>query len=59
MDAIRSQGVGKLFKPDNFVVGLNENANVIFLIDYGLSKRFRNPTTKEHIPYYLYGSSYL
>ena len=38
-------------KPDNFAIGLNENANVIYLLDYGLSKRFRNPVTKAHIPY--------
>ena len=36
-------------KPDNFAVGLNDQANVIHLLDYGLSKRYRNPTTKEHI----------
>lgn len=40
-------------KPDNFTVGLNKDANVVFLIDYGLSKRYRNPTTQEHIPYSL------
>lgn len=37
-------------KPDNFVIGLNENANVIYLLDFGLSKRYRNPVTKAHIP---------
>ena len=36
-------------KPDNFAVGLKDQANVIHLLDYGLSKRYRNPTTKEHI----------
>ena len=38
-------------KPENFVVGLNQDANIIFLLDYGLSKRYCNPTTKAHIPY--------
>ena len=37
-------------KPDNFTVGLNRDNNTVFLIDYGLSKRYRNPVTKEHIP---------
>lgn len=40
-------------KPDNFVVGLNKESNVIYLLDFGLSKRYRNPTTKEHIVYKL------
>lgn len=37
-------------KPDNFVLGLGERANVIYVIDFGLSKRYRTPGTKEHIP---------
>lgn len=37
-------------KPDNFVVGLKQNANIVFLLDYGLSKRYCNPVTKAHIP---------
>ena len=40
-------------KPDNFVLGLGERANVIYVIDFGLSKRYRSPGTKEHIPYVL------
>ncbi|CBK21961.2 uncharacterized protein [Blastocystis hominis] len=38
-------------KPDNFVIGLGKKANIIHLIDFGLSKRYRNPITKAHIPY--------
>ena len=38
-------------KPDNFAVGLGKKANVIHVIDFGLSKRYRNPLTKTHIPY--------
>jgi len=39
-------------KPENFVVGLNKkNKNKLYIIDFGLSKRFRNPKTGEHIPY--------
>ena len=37
-------------KPENFVIGLNKK-NKIYLIDFGLSKRFRNPKNGEHIPY--------
>jgi serine/threonine protein kinase len=38
-------------KPENFVMGLKENNNILYLIDFGLSKRFRNPKTGEHIKY--------
>lgn len=38
-------------KPDNFVLGLGARANVVYVIDFGLSKRYRTPGTKEHIPY--------
>ena len=41
-------------KPDNFTVGLNKDANVIFLIDYGLCKPYRNFLTLEHIPQLLF-----
>ncbi len=38
-------------KPENFVMGLNNNKKKLYLIDFGLSKRFRNPKTGEHIKY--------
>jgi casein kinase 1 len=38
-------------KPDNFVMGLNENANQVFVIDYGLAKKYRDQHTHMHIPY--------
>lgn len=38
-------------KPDNFVIGLGKKANLIHIIDLGLSKRYRNPLTKAHIQY--------
>jgi serine/threonine protein kinase len=37
-------------KPDNFLLG-KEERDKIFLIDFGLSKRFRDPNTGLHIPY--------
>ena len=37
-------------KPDNFAVGLNKEANIVYLLDYGLSKRYFYPTTHSHIP---------
>ena len=38
-------------KPDNFALGLNPRANVLYVLDFGLAKRYRTPGTKEHIPY--------
>jgi len=38
-------------KPDNFLMGRGPFENVVFLIDYGLCKRFVDPDTKEHIPF--------
>ena len=38
-------------KPDNFVMGLNkENAN-LFLLDFGLAKKYRSSKTLEQYPY--------
>lgn len=40
-------------KPDNFLVGRPgmENANVIHVVDFGMAKQYRDPKTKQHIPY--------
>lgn len=38
-------------KPDNFGIGLGKGANVIYVFDFGLSKRYRHSITKAHIPY--------
>jgi len=37
-------------KPDNFVIG-RENPSKIYMIDYGLAKRYKDPKTKSHIPF--------
>lgn len=38
-------------KPDNFLIGLSKRCNTVFVIDFGLAKRFRDPKTGLHIPY--------
>ena len=38
-------------KPENFVIGLNEKSNLIHVIDFGLSKRFKDKNSGQHIPY--------
>ena len=38
-------------KPENFVIGLNEKSNMVYLIDYGLSKRYKDKNSGQHIPY--------
>ena len=38
-------------KPENCVIGLNKKENIIYLIDFGLSRTFRDGRTGEHIPY--------
>lgn len=38
-------------KPDNFVMGLGQNSTQVFIIDYGLSKKYRDQHTHVHIPY--------
>ena len=40
----------KDIKPENFAKGYKD-PTIIYLLDYGLSKRYINPKTKEHIPY--------
>ena len=38
-------------KPENFMIGSQESSNVIYLIDFGLSKRYKNARNNQHIPY--------
>jgi len=38
-------------KPDNFLIGLGKKKQQIYIIDFGLAKRFRDPKTGLHIPY--------
>jgi len=40
-------------KPDNFLIGRQgtKAQNVIHVVDFGMAKQYRDPKTKQHIPY--------
>ena len=39
-------------KPDNFLIGKElANQSTVYMIDYGLAKRYKDPQTGVHIPY--------
>ncbi|XP_075500832.1 casein kinase 1-like protein 10 isoform X1 [Primulina tabacum] len=38
-------------KPDNFLMGLGRKANQVYVIDYGLAKKYRDLQTHKHVPY--------
>ena len=38
-------------KPDNFVIGLENKSHIIYVLDFGLSKKFRSSRTHQHIKY--------
>ncbi|KAF9526977.1 CK1/CK1/CK1-G protein kinase [Crepidotus variabilis] len=40
-------------KPDNFLIGRpgTKGSNIIHVVDFGMAKQYRDPKTKQHIPY--------
>ena len=38
-------------KPDNFVIGLENKSHIIYVLDFGLSKKFRSSRTHQHIKF--------
>ncbi|KAF7254920.1 hypothetical protein EG68_08234 [Paragonimus skrjabini miyazakii] len=38
-------------KPDNFLMGIGRHCNKVYIIDFGLAKRYRDPRSGRHISY--------
>ena len=38
-------------KPDNFVIGIENKSHIVYVLDFGLSKKFRSSRTHQHIKY--------
>lgn len=40
-------------KPDNFLIGRSssKNSGLVHVVDFGMAKQYRDPRTKQHIPY--------
>ncbi|XP_033212905.1 casein kinase I-like isoform X2 [Belonocnema kinseyi] len=38
-------------KPDNFLMGLGKKGNLVYIIDFGLAKKYRDGRNNKHIPY--------
>ena len=38
-------------KPDNYVVGIDDKSHIIYILDFGLSKKYRSSKTNQHIKF--------
>ena len=38
-------------KPENFLMGLGRKHTILYVIDYGLAKKYKDPKNNVHIPY--------
>lgn len=38
-------------KPENFLMGIGSESQTVYIIDFGLSKKFKDAKTHQHVPY--------
>lgn len=51
LEAIHRKGfVHRDLKANNFMIGRGEKRNIVYIIDFGLAKRYRDNKTGQHIP---------
>lgn len=52
MEYVHGKGfIHRDIKPENFLMGRGEHSALVYVVDFGLAKRYIDPRTRKHIPY--------